>query len=117
MYNTWIQHNGQKILYTKYSGLTEEQMIKALKEQFEIVKASPGKVRNFGDFTNSTVSSDFMSIAKSNGKELSYKIEKTALIGITGIKKILLNGYNAFTKNPAHPFDTEKEALAFLAKN
>ncbi len=115
-YNSWVHHNGKKILMTRYSGLSEEQMLQALLEQFAIVRATPGTVVNFGDFTNSTVSSDFMNLAKTHGKELSHKIEKTALIGITGIKKILLNGYNAFTKNPAYPFATEREALDFLAK-
>lgn len=116
-YNSWIQRNGKKILFVKYSGLSQQQMLEALNEQFEMIEAEPGKVLTFSDFNNSTVNSEFMNAAKTYGKALGDKIEKTALIGINGVKKILLNGYNAFTKNPAYPFETETEAIAFLTKD
>ncbi|XOV93088.1 MAG: hypothetical protein ACFHWX_23180 [Bacteroidota bacterium] len=116
MYTSEIQRNGKKIIYTRFSHLSEEQMIAAIKEQFEVVKASPGKVVTLADFTNTAVSNDFMTVVKKLGKEMAHKIDKQAVLGITGLKKVLLSGYNAFTSNPAHPFSTEEEAINFLTK-
>ena len=59
-----------------------------------------------------------MAEEKKLGKELFSAMEKkTAAIGITGIQNILLQAYNAFSKDKIVPFATEQEAKDWLIKD
>ncbi|XOV93089.1 MAG: hypothetical protein ACFHWX_23185 [Bacteroidota bacterium] len=115
MYTSEIQHNGKKIIFTRFSNLSEAEMMEAIKAQFELVKRNPGKVLLLDDFNNTAVNNEFMNTAKQLGREYGDKIDKYAVLGVTGLKKILLTAYNAFATNPAHPFSTQDEAVKFLA--
>ncbi len=44
---------------------------------------------------------------------VSY-VEKSAIIGITGIKRLFFEMYLLFTKSKMKAFDTKEEALAYL---
>ena len=68
------------------------------------------------DFTGGYGSKEFMSKAKQLGKELfNQRTSKTAAIGVTAMKKVLINSYNMFVTNKLHVFDTKEQALDFLA--
>ena len=115
----WKNCQGKKYLWVDYRGLkTEADMIQLLEQYTEIVVSTPGKVMALADFTDTAVGSGYMNRVKTLGKEVyTAKVQKTALVGITGLKTILLKGYLAFTgdKN-TRPFGTEAEALAWLAE-
>ena len=73
----------------------------------------PGRFLSFCD----SGSTEFMQRAKQLGKEIfDSRTSKSAVLGVTGIKKILLNGYNMIVKNKLEPFDTKEEALEYLVK-
>jgi hypothetical protein len=49
------------------------------------------------------------------GKEvIERKTKKGALIGVMGIKKLLLKGYNIFTGGSLKAFNNEESALEYL---
>lgn len=69
------------------------------------------------DFSGGVISNEFMNKAREYGKELFDKrTPKTAALGITGMKKVLITSYNLIVKNKLSIFDSKYEALDFLVK-
>ena len=115
MKTEWIEHKGKKILCAYFNGVkNQDEMCNILNEYYDIVNKQPGKVLSIVDFTDSSVGPDFLKEAKILGKKHADKQEKSAMLGITGLKGMLLKGYNLFTEleNPA--FSTKEEALEYL---
>ena len=115
----WKDCRGKKYLFVDYRGLKTEQDLLGLLEQYaQIVKSSPGKVMALADFTETSLSSNYMNRVKTLGKEVfTVKVHKTAVLGVVGLKKILMQGYLTFTgdKN-TRAFTSEAEALNWLAE-
>jgi hypothetical protein len=113
---SWKTYNGTRIFCCDYSGLNTEEMLKLLYETCEILKNSSEKVPLLTSFENTTGTTEFMNEVKRLGKEvIADKTTKTALIGITGIKSVLVQGYTFFTgEKKLKTFPTEKEALDWL---
>lgn len=114
---TWIEHKGKKILHTDYRNVTDEgEILALLKEATNIIRETPGKIRFLADFRNTNVPSNFMTEVKKNGKNLfKEKAERHAILGVTGIKKVLLKAYVVFSGENIKPFDSEKDAKDYLA--
>ncbi len=118
MSTSFINYKGKKILLVDYSksGSTEG-MIKILHDVRDIYLNSNEMFLTINDFTGSFGSKEYMDEAKKIGKEVfDAKTLKTTILGITGIKKILLHAYNLVVKNKLVPFDTKEEALEYLVK-
>lgn len=112
----WISHKGKKILFINYSEIKSQgEMLEVLNESLKIIREASGTILALSDMTNASVGPDFMKEAKEKGKELAGKAEKTAILGITGLKSMLLKGYNLFTGETMKPFSTREEALDYLA--
>jgi len=117
MPHSFIYHNNKKVLFVDYSNCqTTNEMIKLLNEVKELYENSSRPFLALNDFTNTFGSSEFMNAAKQHKELFDSKTIKTAVLGITGLKKILLNGYNMFVQKKQAPFDTKEEALAYLTK-
>jgi hypothetical protein len=115
---SYINYKGKRILYVDYTQCkTTEEMLKVLEDVKKEYENTTHMFISINDFRGTFGSSEFMKRASQLGKELFDKRTlKTTVLGITGIKKILLNGYNALVKNKLVPFDTKEEALEYLVK-
>jgi hypothetical protein len=113
---SWKTYSGGRVFYCDYSGLKTDEMIKFLHETCEILKKSTEKVPLLVNFENTTGTTEFMNEVKRLGKEvISVKTTKTALLGITGVKSVLVQGYAFFTgEKKLKTFQTEKEAMDWL---
>lgn len=115
----WVSHKGKKVLFSNYVGCkSADEMIVVLHKEAETLKAQTNKVLVMADFTDSFANDKYMDEVKKVGSAvLKAKIEKTATVGITGIKKILFKGYIAVTgQKNVKLFDTQKEALDWLVE-
>ena len=114
----WIEHKGKRILYVDYRGLkTAEELIQTLDESIRQEVDSPTKVLVLANVEGSSGSSEYMERVKQAGKENAQKVQKTALVGTTGVKVILLSAYLRFTGDKStRSFDTEAEALDWLVE-
>lgn len=113
---SYIEHKGKKVLFVDYSGCkTSEDMVALLDKVREEFLNTSGKFLTLNNFNNTFGTQEFMDKANRYGKEIfDERTEKTAVLGITGIKKILLTGYNQFVKNKQKPFSTKEAALDYL---
>jgi len=116
---TWVNHKGKKILFSNYVGCkTADEMIEVLHKEAETLKAQSSKTLVMADFSNSFPNDKYMDEVKKVGNAiLKSKIDKTATVGITGIKKILFKAYITFTgQKDVKLFDNQKEALDWLTQ-
>ena len=110
-----IKYKGKSILFADYSTCKNKEEIFALLESsVEVLSNSPEKLRVLINVERVSGTREFQKRAKELGEKTEDKVLKRAVLGITGLKKVLLMGFNNFTKKKAHPFDTKEEALEFL---
>jgi hypothetical protein len=115
----WIEHKGRKILYDDFRGAkNENELMELLYQAIEIEKKSAEKFLLLINVENTYMTQKYMDEVKRSGKEYrNEKALKTALVGITGLKKILYQGYIAFTGNTkTKPFDNEEAAKDWLVQ-
>ena len=116
---TWIEYKGKKIIYGDYRKLKGNELITAVNQEAKLVQETPGNVLILDDFTGCIADSAFMEHAKKIGKEIiEPKTEKCAILGVEGMKKVLLNAYNWFTGAATRQrvFNSEFEAKEWLAE-
>lgn len=71
-------------------------------------------VRLLIDVTGAPGSAEYMARAKLVGQRAGHKVEKRAIVGITGLKKILFQGFVRIVKGNNRSFDTRERAMEFL---
>ncbi|SNS49613.1 hypothetical protein SAMN05421640_0392 [Ekhidna lutea] len=111
-------YKGKKIITVSYEDFqSKELMIESAKRLADYILSQPeDHIRVFMDLNEALGSREFM--AASKAARLRVYAEKTttsAAIGVTGMKKVLLKGYNAISKSKGVvPFDTKEQALEYL---
>ena len=113
----WIEAKGKKILYIDYSGLkTNEELLAVLDEHVKAAIGSQTKYLSILNFKDASASNEFMDQVKKAGKEvLEEKTERSAVLGITGLKSVLFQAYLKFSgAKTTRAFNTEEEAIAYL---
>jgi hypothetical protein len=113
---SWIEYAGKEILFIDYRGLGLEESLKTLEQAGEMIAGRKDKILVLVDTRDAYTSSEFMARLKESGKEMAPLMEKQAIVGITGLKAILLDAYNKFTGSALKPFATQEEAKEWLVK-
>jgi hypothetical protein len=110
---TWISCEDKRILYTDFRDCdTEEEMAEVFEKAVQIVLAAPEPVLTMNNFEGVTVPGSFVRKMRIRGGDYQHKAK--AVLGVTGIKKTLLNTYSVLTGIDARAFATEAEAIAYL---
>jgi hypothetical protein len=112
----WITYKGKEILFIDYKGLGLDESLETLDQAGKAIAGSKDKILILVDTRDAYTSAEFMSRLKESGKEMGSKMEKQAIVGITGLKAILLDAYNRFTGSALRPFSTLEEAKEWLVK-
>jgi hypothetical protein len=113
----WKEYQHQPYLLVDYSNQNSEQaMLELLEEEARLAQKSQCPILVMCDYSQAYVSSGYMDRVKALGKDVALtKVKKSALIGLNGLKKILILRYLAFTGDKgARAFDTEAEAFTWL---
>ena len=112
----WIEFKGKKILYINYRGVKDKDVsLSILRKAVEIERKSPGNLLILQNYEGTFANNEFMFEVKKLGKEVKNKVKKNALVGISGIKKILLRAYIAFSgEKSIKTFNTEEEGKEWL---
>jgi hypothetical protein len=115
----WIEYKGKRILLIDLRGLAPEAIIENLDLTDQMLLEIPlgTRVSHLTDFEGAVVNTEVMARLKASGKEVvEPRTEKAAVVGVHGIRHILLAAYNRVTgagKNQKL-FDTQEEALEWL---
>lgn len=114
----WLERNGKRILMIDHRNLESDALIKNLERAEEIVMALPPTVRvlRLSNYEGAIVDMRVMEHMKSQGSDMEARTEKAALIGVDGIRHILVDAYNRVTGAGEHQklFDNQEEALDWL---
>lgn len=113
----WIQHKGKKILLIKYGGLKPSEMLDLVYQATQmIVDAKSTEVLSLTDFRGCFANNEFVELSKKQGLISLPLTKKAAIVGVTGVKVVLLNAVNAFAPHPRVPFDTIEKAVDWLVE-
>jgi len=67
------------------------------------------------DLTGAPVMTGFLARARALAPRIEARLEKQAVLGVTGVKSVLLAGFNLVSKGvPLRPFPTEAAAKDYL---
>jgi hypothetical protein len=114
----WIERNGKRILYVDHRHSSSDQIIENIKTSEKMVASMTGGLRTYANFEGAIVDKEVMQHLKKSGAEVFEPItQKQAIVGVKGIRHVLLQAYNMFTGGGQHQqlFESEEEALAWLA--
>jgi len=112
-----ITYKGKEISYLDYRGMKLEEIIKTIDETAKRSLLENKPRLQLSNLTGVFAVPEFMEKVKEAGKRTKHLTLKSAVIGITGAKKLLLNTYNAFTGNNIKVFDDEDSAKEWLVKD
>lgn len=119
MRSKWIEYKGKKIFYQDFSGLFFN--VQAIKEELLAVQAlvitQPiGSVLVLSNFTDTTIDTDILPFLNAASKLTKDHIQKTAVLGVTGIKRTLGDLLSRLTGQALMYFSSENEAKEWLVK-
>lgn len=120
MKSKWIEHNGKQIFYQDFSNnfFNENNIIEELKEVQAIVLSQPlDSVLVLSNFSNTEITSNLMPILNEASKTTKFHVHKTAVLGITGVKRTLGDLLSRITGQSLMYFNTELEAKEWLTKD
>ena len=113
----WIEYKGKRILYADFRGQKGKEAMETLELGAKMAALSPKKVLMLSNFEGAAGSPEWFARVKELGKEVfDVKVEKDAVVGITGVKAVLMEAYNKVTRKGVVVFKTEAEALEWLVK-
>ena len=120
MRSTWIEYHGKKILYQDFSKLFyNSAAVKAeLAEVQEIVKARPdNSVLVLTDMRDTNIGSDLLPLMNAASTATKAHVRKTAVLGVTGVKRRLAGLLTALTGQQLKYFDDAEAAKPWLAED
>jgi len=112
----FITYKGKEILYVDYRNLIPETFLEVIPQAHHFIMNSGKKdILELVDITGSFGNDKVMEELKRTALESQALIKKRAVVGVTGVKKILLNALSNFTKEKILAFNTVEEALEYLS--
>lgn len=118
MRSNWVEHKGKKIFYQDFShNFYNSAAVKAeLAEVQNIVKAQELDLALvLSDFRDTNVGSDLLSAMNSASAATKAHVHKTAVLGVTGMKRKLADLLTAVTGQQLKYFDDIEAAKDWLA--
>ncbi|MFY0626610.1 MAG: hypothetical protein JXR07_09955 [Reichenbachiella sp.] len=113
----YIQHKGKKIMFADYRSCKQEvQQLELLENVAKEMAKFPEQTLLLVDYDGVSGGIAYMTRVKELGNTVFKKhMKNSAVLGITGLKKVLFNGYNRATgTNNVKTFNTREEALDWL---
>jgi hypothetical protein len=117
MRSTWIEHNGRKIFYQDFSKhfFNSGAVKTELEEVQKVVTAQPkDSVLVLSDFRDTNVGSDLLASMNAASAATKSYVHKTAVLGVTGMKRKLADLLTALTGQPLKYFDDIEAAKNWL---
>ncbi len=116
-----ITHKGKDIIYLDYRGLKhpdkfQEKVGETIKRTKYYLENNIKDILVLTDLNDSYIYGDATRFLKESTKMARPFVKKSAVIGVSGAKRILLNMVNLFSGYETKSFQTKDEALDWLVK-
>jgi hypothetical protein len=120
MKSKWIFYKGTKILYADYSGFNND-MAALQKENDEVdavvCQQAPKSILCICDVRDTVASSEAVAIIKNSAKRTNPHVLKQAVIGVTGVRRVLADAVVRFSGQNLSLFDTLEQAQEWLVSD
>jgi len=117
MRSKWIEHNSKKIFYQDFSKhfYNSGAVRTELEEVQKIVTAEPkDSVLVLSDFRDTNVGSELLASMNAASAATKSHVHRTAVLGVTGMKRKLADLLTALTGQPLKYFDDIEAAKNWL---
>jgi hypothetical protein len=113
---SFLVHQGKEVMFADYTKSDTKELQLELLEKVAATMQQKGRVRLLVDYNGVTAGTDYMSKIKDYGNTVFKEhMVCSATLGITGLKKILFNGYNRATgATNVKIFEDREAALDWL---
>ena len=115
-----IYHGGKYILFSDYAGLQGSQFIDYINEHYsqhrKIIEKGGNNLLILTDIKGCTADREVMKLMKQTVKINGPSIKKSAVIGVDGLQRVLLNAINRFSAVDTKVFSSKPDAIEWLAK-
>jgi hypothetical protein len=120
MRSKWIEYNGKKIFFQDFANHFYNSS--AVKQELEEVQSvvmtqPPRSVLALSDFRNTNIGSDLLPVMNASSAATKAFVRRTAVLGVTGIKRTLADLLTQVTGQPLKYFDEELEAKEWLTQD
>ena len=119
MRSNWIEYKGKKIFYQDFSKhfFNSAAVRTELEEVQKVVTAEPkDSVLVLSDFRDTNVGSDLLASMNEASRATKSYVSKTAVLGVTGMKRKLADLLIMLTGQPLRYFDDIEAAKNWLAE-
>lgn len=114
---SYISHKNRKILHVDFKDMKEkEKVLQNLEEMVKHYKSATEEIYLLFDVRGCFTDPEVMDKLKNYGKNVfKGKSKKRAVLGVSGIKGLLLKAYSLFTNTDVATFEDFEEAKDYLA--
>ncbi len=111
----WDSYKGKQILRVDYSGLRGTQFLPVIEQVAALYRTQPkNSMLAFTDVRHAYGTDEVVEALKRLATVTREYDKKSALIGVTGAKAVLLRAVSLFSQHPLETFDDETQALEWL---
>lgn len=119
MKSKWIEHNGKSIFYQDFSNnfFNEQAVAEELKEVQSIVLSQPkDSALVLSNFSNTEITMNLLPLLNEASSKTKSHVHRTAVLGVTGIKRTLADLLTRITGQELRYFTDEIEAKEWLTQ-
>lgn len=112
----FITHAGKDILYLNFAGCAVTEVFAVIDEAKQVIRTRPaGSLLTLTDVTNARFNGDVTERMKEFTAHNKPYVRAAAIVGITGLKKVIFEAVLMFSKRKIHIFENAEDAKAWLA--
>ena len=116
---TIIEHKGKQIYYNDWRNIANPEDFKPKIEAgnentIQLINQGKTNILTLTDITNSFIFGETVQMLKEASKLANPITEKSATVGLSSVKKLILNGINVFSGAKVKAFDTIEQAKDWL---
>ncbi len=114
----FIEHNRKEILLLDFSNSDTDQVLKIIEQAKRVIRTKPEKsVLTLTDVTNARFNDEVGKGLKEFTLLNKPYVRAAAVVGVTGLKRIIFGAVVAFSKRRLEAFDSREQAKSWLAGN
>ena len=113
---SYIEYKGKEIIFCDFKDMKDKSNIFSQLASMAVeFKKSNGDLLVLTDVRGTHNDPEVVEKTKYYGKNVyRHYAKKRAIVGMGGLRKLILRGYNAITGNDLQPFDSLEEAKEYL---